>query len=86
MDKKVLFYISISILMSILIIWFVYCYQTSKCWFSEKDKETFYNGMEIVDKVLEKENIPYFVICGTLLGIARNNDIIPWDDDIDIAI
>lgn len=53
------------------------------------DKKTLELAREtllfIVD-ILEKENIPYFVDHGTLLGIVRDGDLIPWDDDIDISI
>lgn len=39
----------------------------------------------IID-LFESEKIPYFIDHGTLLGIIRDGDIIPWDDDIDISI
>lgn len=31
-------------------------------------------------------SIPHYYTFGTLLGIARDGNLIPWDDDIDIAI
>lgn len=57
-----------------------------KVFLTKKEIETFYDGMEKVDSILKEHDIPYFVIAGSLLGVARHGDIIPWDDDIDIAI
>ena len=42
--------------------------------------------MKILDKVLNENNIPYYIESGTLLGVVRDKKIIPWDDDIDIFI
>ena len=36
--------------------------------------------------VCEKHNIQYFVIAGTAIGTMRDHDMIPWDDDIDVAM
>ena len=36
--------------------------------------------------ILEKNNIPYWLCHGTLLGIVRDNELIPWDTDIDIGV
>jgi len=37
-------------------------------------------------KVLDDNSIDYWVCNGTLLGIIRENRILPWDHDIDIAV
>ena len=43
------------------------------------------NFYEII-KILNKFKIKYWICQGTLLGIIRDNQLIPWDHDIDIAI
>lgn len=45
-----------------------------------------YNLMKNTNSLFEKLNIKYFLIYGTLLGCVRHNGVIPWDDDMDIAI
>ncbi len=37
-------------------------------------------------KILEKNNIDYFIYWGSLLGSIRHGGIIPWDTDADIYI
>lgn len=39
-----------------------------------------------VTNVMEKCDIPYVLEAGTLLGIVRENRLLPWDDDVDITI
>lgn len=36
--------------------------------------------------VCEKLNVIYFVYGGTLLGVEKYQGLIPWDDDIDVAM
>lgn len=40
----------------------------------------------LVCKTLQQANIHYYVDAGTLLGIYRDGALIPWDDDLDVAI
>lgn len=42
--------------------------------------------LKIIDKVFNYYNIMYWADCGTLLGMIRHGDIIPWDDDGDVSI
>jgi phosphorylcholine metabolism protein LicD len=42
--------------------------------------------LERVTKILDKYSIGYVLNFGTLLGIVRENRLLPWDSDIDITI
>lgn len=42
--------------------------------------------MEEIDRVCRKNDIPYFLIAGSSLGIVNYGGFIPWDDDMDIAV
>ena len=39
-----------------------------------------------IDDICKKENVRYFLDCGTEIGAAREHDFIPWDDDMDIKV
>lgn len=39
-----------------------------------------------VCKFLEEHQVPYHIDAGTLLGVYRDGGLIPWDDDLDIAV
>jgi len=38
------------------------------------------------DRVCCKYDLHYYLICGSLLGAVRHKDLIPWDDDVDVAM
>jgi len=46
----------------------------------------FYDLFMKVDRLFKERGLPYWAISGTLLGAVRHGGMIPWDDDIDIAI
>ena len=46
---------------------------------------TSYAHLDIMNKVLEKHNIKYVAVAGTVLGLHRHGGIIPWDNDIDLG-
>lgn len=37
-------------------------------------------------EICEEHNLRYFCVGGTVIGAVRHNGLIPWDDDIDVAM
>lgn len=75
---------------------------TKRCFYSKKSphykyeyfgKDTpvccathLYDILTDVTKVLEENDLEYFISFGTLLGAVRHGGLIPWDTDVDILI
>lgn len=49
-------------------------------------QEILLNFLKMVHELCERNNIPYIMHGGTLLGAARHQGFIPWDDDVDILM
>lgn len=55
----------------------------------EKRKKLWKIELDMLDwlnELCEKNNIDYFMICGSALGAVRHQGFIPWDDDIDVGM
>lgn len=54
--------------------------------FLRKVQLTEYEILRELDRIAKKHDIRYFLGQGTLLGAAKYQKFIPWDDDIDLLI
>ncbi len=52
----------------------------------EQHQQVLYEIVYMVDDYCKAHDIPYFLVGGSLLGAVRHQGIIPWDDDVDIAM
>ena len=50
------------------------------------DKKLATENLLLLKDILDRNNISYVLIAGTLLGIVRENDFIDHDEDIDIVL
>ena len=49
-------------------------------------QKTEFQLLELFVNICNKENLHYFLVCGSALGAVKYNGFIPWDDDIDVAL
>lgn len=43
-------------------------------------------NMKKIIEICEENNLRYFLIGGSLIGVIRHQGFIPWDDDVDIGL
>eukprot|EP01006_Ploeotia_vitrea_P035474 TRINITY_DN65877_c6_g2_i1.p1 TRINITY_DN65877_c6_g2~~TRINITY_DN65877_c6_g2_i1.p1 ORF type:complete len:331 (+),score=156.05 TRINITY_DN65877_c6_g2_i1:34-993(+) len=52
----------------------------------QKNVQKIYQLGKDFNDIMTKNNICYFIGDGTVLGAVRHGGLIPWDDDIDVAV
>ena len=52
----------------------------------EEQKKLLFDMLNHIDKRCREKGYTYWLFWGTLLGVIRHKGMIPWDDDIDIAM
>jgi phosphorylcholine metabolism protein LicD len=53
---------------------------------NETERGWFRDLLIHFDRLCAAANVTYFLYGGTLLGYRRSGTVLPWDDDVDLAI
>jgi len=48
----------------------------------KKELSALYDTLEVTQRVLEENGVPFIIVAGSLLGAVRSNSILFCDDDI----
>ncbi|SCY08880.1 Phosphorylcholine metabolism protein LicD [Lachnospiraceae bacterium XBB2008] len=59
---------------------------TKEAEYIKKDHMILTELMSEFDRVCVENGLRYYFICGSLIGLVRHQGMIPWDDDIDLAM
>ena len=51
-----------------------------------RDQKELLSMLEVLEKICRENNIKWWLSSGTLLGAARHQGFIPWDDDVDLIM
>jgi len=52
----------------------------------KKVHKLLYQMLRDLVKCIALHDVKYAAVCGTLIGAVRHKGIIPWDDDVDLAV
>lgn len=53
---------------------------------SHRQGQTAVDLLLMLSENLKSHDVPHYIDAGTLLGVYRDNALIPWDDDLDFAV
>jgi len=54
--------------------------------FTDQELELRNKGLKEIKQILEKINLPFFLVGGVLLGAIRDKNFIKWDWDVEISV
>lgn len=60
--------------------------QTNHAFQNANNKKIAIDLLDYLHNLFLENNIEYYLAYGTLLGVIRDGELIPWDDDIDIQV
>jgi len=53
---------------------------------SHRQGQTAVDLLLMLSENLKSHDVPHYIDAGTLLGVYRDNALIPWDDDLDFSV
>lgn len=73
-------------LLNFLFASYVFYWHRWPCRLLESQFVAMRKGVIHLTQTFDRHDVPYILYEGTLLGLVRDKDIIPWDTDIDLAL